>query len=104
MITSAVICCGFAVCWTPCKLTLLISFIAQRINFTIWFPEFAAVLVNASSCIIPLIYAVSLCEFQRGVKDLNAALRKRLNLQPEEADVVVEMHDVEQRQLENIYE
>jgi len=65
------VCCGFVVCWTINEIFFFVNTIHHVIDFSKfsgWLYHFSVVLVNANSCINPLIYAAKYREFQTAVK------------------------------------
>ena len=65
-VTSLMVCCGFAVCWSISEISYFLNIIGViEENYSEWW-----LLVQLNSCINPFIYAAMYRDFQAGVRKM----------------------------------
>jgi len=77
LVTSAMICCGYVVCFTPFHIIATIGYNSKLgVDFGSWYYHLVTVLMFSNSIINPFIYAAKYRDFQEGVKRLMSKLKR----------------------------
>ena len=70
LVTSAMVCCGYIICFTPFHILVTIGYNTKAVDFGSWYYHLLTVLMFSNSIINPFIYAAKYRDFQEGIKRL----------------------------------